>query len=25
VIDREKVATAILDRINRFYGPAPKR
>lgn len=25
VIDREQVATAILDRINRFYGPAPKR
>ena len=25
VIDREKVATAILDRINRFYGPAPRR
>ncbi len=25
VIDREKVASAILDRINRFYGPAPKR
>jgi peroxiredoxin len=25
IIDREKVATAILDRINRFYGPAPQR
>jgi len=25
VIDRQKVASAILDRIHRFYGPAPKR